>query len=171
MRKPRILEPDARYHVTARANHREMLLEPSEAKELFLATVARAKKKFLFEVENFTILGNHFHLLVHVPQGSSLSLIMKWILGVFAMAWNRIHGNWGHFWGERFFSRVVRTAEDYLQTFRYIDENPQRANLVKGTETWPFSGKAHHQQGQTWLIDPLPLWIRDRVWRRDTVSG
>jgi len=165
MRKPRQLEPNARYHVTARANRREMLLGPTATKELFLATVARAKKKFAFEVENFTLLGNHFHLLVHVPEESNLSRIMKWILGVFAMAWNRIHGNWGHFWGERFFSRIIQNDEDYLKTFCYIDENPRKANLVGEAELWPYSGKAHHRQGQTWILDPLPRWVSALVWR------
>jgi len=165
MRKPRQLEPNAWYHVTARANHREMLLGPTAAKELFLTTLVRAKKKFAFEVENFTLLGNHFHLLVHVPEGSNLSQIMKWILGVFAMAWNRLHGNWGHFWGERFFSRIIQNDEDYLKTFCYIDENPRKAQLVGEKELWPYSGEAHHKRGQTWVLDPLPGWVRAFVWR------
>jgi len=164
MRKPRRLRPDARYHVVAKANHREFLLD-DPAKDLFLSIVARAKQKYRFSVENFTILDNHFHLIVHVPEGSNLSDIMKWILGVFAMQWNKIHGNWGHFWGERFFSRILEDIVDYVAAFTYIDDNPVRAGVASAPGRWRFGGLWHHLKGWTAVLDPLPGWAAPLVWQ------
>jgi len=46
MRKPRELRTGARYHVTARANRKEMILDTSAMKELFLSVVKRAKPEW-----------------------------------------------------------------------------------------------------------------------------
>jgi putative transposase len=164
MRKPRVLQDGGRYHVVARANHREMLLGSTATKDLFLATVERAKKKFDFRLENFSILGNHFHMLVHTPSGSNLSKIMKWILGVFAMSWNRIHENWGHFWGERFFSRLLTSFKDYVAAFQYITENPTKAGLAISAAHWPYGGLWHWTHGVHLVLDPLPSWIDPSIW-------
>ena len=45
MRKRRKLLQDAKYHVMARANRREMILEAREMKEMFHDIVERARKK------------------------------------------------------------------------------------------------------------------------------
>src|SRR5512133_313133 len=100
MRRPRELRTGARYHVTARANRKEMILDSIAMKELFLSVVKRAKKKYDFRLENFCVMGNHFHFIIRPGQGTSLSAIMRWILSVFAMAYNKIMGLTGHVWGE-----------------------------------------------------------------------
>ncbi|MDR0597087.1 MAG: transposase, partial [Treponema sp.] len=59
MRRNRKLKPGAVYHVTARANRKEMILHCHAMKVLFLHTIKRAKKKFRFQVHNFCVMGNH----------------------------------------------------------------------------------------------------------------
>ena len=61
-RKPRVYAEDSFYHVTARANRQELILEDKQIKELFIHTVKRAKKKYSFEVRNICIMGNHIHM-------------------------------------------------------------------------------------------------------------
>jgi putative transposase len=134
-----MLREGARYHVSARANRQEMILEPDEMKHLFLSVVREAKRKFIFCIENFCIMGNHFHFIIRPGQGESLSSIMQWILGVFAMRFNRAHRLTGHVWGERFFSRIIENLREYLGIFAYIDANPLVAGLVTRVEDWLFS--------------------------------
>lgn len=106
MRKPRDLRDGALYHVTEGANRKEMILDNRGMKELFL-NILRAEERFSFRIENFRIMGNHIHLMLRPGPGVSLSRIMQWILGVFAMAYNRMHGFTGHVWGCRFFPSVI----------------------------------------------------------------
>jgi len=82
---------------------------------------------------------------------------MQWILSVFAMAWNRHFGLKGHVWGERFFSRILETMAQYLQVFRYIDENPVRAQMVERLEDWPFGGPAFRRDGKSTFLDAVPF--------------
>jgi REP element-mobilizing transposase RayT len=75
MRKPRELQDGARYHVTACANRKEMILDSRGSKELFLEVLRRAKAKYRFRIENFCIMGNHFHLVITLnSQGDSARL-------------------------------------------------------------------------------------------------
>lgn len=153
MRKPRQLRDGARYHVTARANRKEMILDSRAIKELFLSVIRRAKRKYSFRIENFCIMGNHFHLVVVPLKGESLSTIMRWIMGVFAMAFNRIHGYVGHVWAGRFFSRIIATIRDLVETFLYIDQNPAKAKQVIDPCAWRYGGLWECRSGMHDLLD------------------
>lgn len=161
MRKPRELREGARYHVTARANRREMILEPAAMKELLLRVLKRAKGKYRFRIENFCVMGNHFHLVILPARGEDLSAIMRWILSVFAMAYNRILGLSGHVWGERFFSRIIAGFGELIQVFRYIDENPVKALGLAIGRDWPHGGLCHARTGCREILDEAPagIWV------------
>lgn len=159
MRKPRILQDGATYHVTARINRQETVLNPDVVKELFLRTVERAKDKYSFGISNFCILGNHFHFLIKPGPGASLSRIMQWIMSVFAMAYNREKGITGHVWGSRFFSRIIKGLRDYLEVFGYIDANPVFAGLVSAAWRWEYGGLAHNRKGWSHILELAPEWV------------
>lgn len=144
---PRFLQDGALYHVTARANRKEMIFDEKDMKELFLEVLERSKSKYAFRLENFCIMGNHIHLMVRPEGTTNLSRLMQWVLSVFAMAYNRIHGYVGHLWGSRFFSRIVNGLREFLKMFRYIDENPVEAHQVEYKRDWRFGGLWHHRAG------------------------
>jgi putative transposase len=158
MRGNRILKPDATYHVTARANRKEMILYCDAMRTLFLNTIKRAKKKFRFQVHNFCIMGSHIHLIIRPEQGESLSRIMQWILSVFAMAWNRKHLTSGHVWGERFFSKIIDSMREFVKTFIYVTQNPVRAQMVSRIDEWEFGGLWHFIIGSREILDELPCF-------------
>ena len=159
MRRPRILLPGARYHVTARANHKELLLETEAVKQMFLDVVAGASKKYDFRLDNFVLMGNHFHFLVQPTGEASLSQIMKWILQTFAIRYNRANDLWGHFWGDRFFSWIIPNLKAFVHAFAYIDANPVRAGLVTQPWEWPWGGARLRRTGPPEWLRPLPRWL------------
>jgi len=142
-----MLEHGAEYHVTARINRCEMIFSPDADKNLFLAVIKRAKKRYCFQIKNFCIMSNHIHFIIKPGDNESLSRIMQWILSVFAMSWNRKHNMSGHVWGQRFFSRIIAGIVDFLRMFAYIDENPVYAQLVVHPREWEFGGLWHHKKG------------------------
>jgi putative transposase len=119
-----------------------MIFEADKVKDLFLSVVAEAKRKYVFRLENFCVMGNHFHAIIRPGWGESLSSIMRWILGVFATRYNRMRNISGHVWGDRFFSRIIENLRSYLLTFSYIDANPLVAGLVNRAEDWLY-GRFH----------------------------
>lgn len=156
MRKNRVLKNGARYHVSVRVNNRELLLKSCVAKLIFVAVLKKAKQKYKFSVENYVIMGNHFHMIINPQKDESLSRIMQWFLSVFARVYNKRFGRSGHFWGERFFSRIINSFSDYLNTFDYIDRNPIVAGLVTSIYEWKFSGVHEHRQGIFSFVENIP---------------
>ena len=136
-----------------------MILDIFSAKELFLEVLKRAKKKYEFRVENFTVMGNHYHLMIQPKKGTSLSDIMRWIMSVFAMSYNRRNNSCGHVWNGRFFSRIIDGIDQFLKIFRYIDENPVDAHLVEDKRAWPFGGLWHRRIGSRAIIDEAPDFV------------
>jgi putative transposase len=156
MHKPRILVEGARYHVSARANNKLMVLDQAEVKELFVEIVSRAREKYRFSIDNFCIMGNHFHFIIKPHEKESLSRIMQWILSVFAMAYNRLHGTSGHLWGQRFFSQVINSFRVFMKIFDYIDENPVKAGIIQDKRMWIFSGGYFRRSGRGNFLSSLP---------------
>ena len=134
-------------------------MESSHAKVLFEEVLVRAKVKFSFTIENFVIMGNHYHLIIKPGPGENLSKLMQWIMSVYAMAYNRETGRTGHFWGGRFFSRILDSLQQFLKVFEYIDFNPQKAQLVGNIRDWTFSGLAHHRSGKSHLVEKMPEYL------------
>jgi putative transposase len=155
MRLLRILQDGATYHVSSKIDHDAMALKDAEIKGVFLDLLEKAKKKFEFELLNFTVMDNHVHFLIKPGDGVSLSKIMQWIKCNFAKKWNRMHGTRGHLWGERFHSRIIQDERDFAETSAYIDNNPVKAGLVKEAGDWRFGGLYHRIRGIIGLVDGL----------------
>ena len=136
-----------------------MIFQVLEDRELFMAILKRAKKKFIFSIKNFCVMGNHIHLLIKPGAGESLSKIMQWILGVFAQLWNKKHKLSGHLWGDRFFSRIISGIFDFLRVFNYIDYNPVIAGMIEKPGQWRYGGLWHHIRGFTDIMDPADMFV------------
>ncbi|HHU36125.1 MAG TPA: transposase [Treponema sp.] len=159
MRRSRFLEDGARYHVTVRVNNKEMLLEPEEAKQLFETVLIRAKRRYSFSLGHFVLMGNHIHLIILPHSDESLSRIMQWILSVFALKYNKMTGRTGHFWGDRFFSSVLGSLQQYLRTFDYISQNPVKAGLTEHCSTWRYSGIYHLMRDWHFLVTDVSCFL------------
>jgi REP element-mobilizing transposase RayT len=64
MRKPRLLQKGAKYHVSAKINRSEHIFESDEIKKLFMNIVKRSKKKYKFSLYNFVVMNNHIHFII-----------------------------------------------------------------------------------------------------------
>jgi Transposase and inactivated derivatives len=137
-----------------------MILDSNGIKELFLSIVKRAKTKYSFRLENFCIMGNHFHFIIKPGRGENLSAIMQWILAMFARKYNKVFKLTGHVWGSRFFSKIISSFDYFLRAFAYIDDNPEMAGQVIKKQCWRWGGLWHHRSGWREIVDDLEPWMR-----------
>ena len=121
--------------------------------------LGRAKKRYRFSVANFCVMGNHIHLQIQLGRGESLSAIMRWLLGYFARAYNKKWGLTGHFWGERFHSRVLEGIRQFAIAFDYIDENPVKAGLASLSCDWRHGGAWHSRMRDGSILEEPPVWM------------
>ncbi len=140
MRKTREINNGAIYHVVARANRGEFILDSPSSKEMFINVLKRAKEKYPFKLKHFCIMSNHIHLLIEPVSNTRLSKLMQWILSVFAVKINKYFGLKGHVWYDRFKSKIIKGCNQYITTFKYISNNPVKALMCDNSHDYKYSG-------------------------------
>jgi REP element-mobilizing transposase RayT len=60
------------------------------AKDLFLEQLVRLPLRHECEILDFVVMENHVHLIIRPMGNSTLSGVMKFLLGVYTMGYNRI---------------------------------------------------------------------------------
>jgi REP element-mobilizing transposase RayT len=143
MNRQRKLKPDASYHVVDKINRGEIIFTNAIA-DLYLQTIERCQKKYSFDIKNYVIMGNHVHFMIIPGKNSPLPKIMQWIKSVFAKAYNKLTGQSGHVWKERYYSVIIETVEQFIATFEYIVNNPVKAQLVQYARNYRNSGLFYH---------------------------
>jgi hypothetical protein len=81
---------------------------------------------------------------------------MRWIMSVFAMAYNRTRNCTGHIWGSRFFSRIIQGLREFMQVFGYIDNNPVQASQIIDPRDWQYRGLRHDREGCADILEKRP---------------
>ena len=87
----------------------------------------------------FVIMPDHYHVVIILSQGDSLSKIMKSLGSFTAREINRISGTSGQLWQRGYYERAIRKTENVKEVFDYIHNNPVRKGLVGHPEEWPHS--------------------------------
>ena len=159
MKTPRCIRPGALYLVTVRTNGGAKYLSTPLAKDMFLETLTRLKTLYSCRIDNFVILDDHVHLLI-LPLGeSTLAVMMRWLLGVYTMRYNRAFDSWGHLWGSRYHSRPVSGLAERIRVFTEIDHHPVRSGLVERAEDWAWGGFRQYRSGSGGIVDDPPEWL------------
>ena len=110
------------------------------------------------------------NLLITPEDTADLPAIMRWLLGVYTMRYNACFKTCGRVWSGRYFSRAIRTFNDYITAHRYIDQNhitahryidqnPVKAKLVNWPRDWLWCACYHRARGMRSIVNPLPEWL------------
>lgn len=71
MARPLRLEfAGALYHVTSRANRREMIYESDDDRRAWVSILDEVCKIFNWVCHAYRLMGNHYHLLIETPEGN-----------------------------------------------------------------------------------------------------
>jgi len=155
-RKPRFEFPGAIHHVFSRGNYRKVLFSEKGSGQAFEKALFEALESNNWLLHAYTIMSNHYHLLLETPEGN-LSSGMQWLLGTFANRFNRFRNESGHVFQGRFKSKLVEPGESLRRVADYIHLNPVRAGIVsvKSLSNYAFSSYARF-----WRAKPRPRLIR-----------
>ncbi|MCG3177195.1 MAG: hypothetical protein MOGMAGMI_02163 [Candidatus Omnitrophica bacterium] len=134
----RIEYPGAFYHIFSRGNERKEIFFSDEDRLLFLTALDEACIRYKAKLHAYCLMPNHYHLLLETPQGH-LSRLMKYLLGVYTIRFNRIHKRTGHLFQGRYKSYLVEKEEYFLELSRYIHLNPVKAAMTDYPESFEWS--------------------------------
>jgi len=135
----------------------------------FERVLAEGLQRYPVELFTYSLMPNHWHLVVRPKTGKALGRWMGWV-GVTHV--RRYHEHYhsrggGHLYQGRFKSFPVEEDDYYLTLCRYVEANALRATLVERAEEWQWSGlwrRAQGQEGDDGLVlSPWPV-ERPRNW-------
>jgi putative transposase len=129
------------YHVMARGDRREAIVQDDEDRRTFLRTLGEACERAGFLVHAYVLMTNHYHLLLETTE-PNLSRGMGWLQNAFTRRINTRHRLWGHVFGGRYKAILVEPGNCFWALLDYIHLNPVRAGLVNagdGLESYPWS--------------------------------
>lgn len=138
---------------------RRTILTNDGDRRFFLSLVARGVRKGRIRVHAYSLMTNHYHLLV--TSAGCLSVFMQWAMSLFVRRINRRRDRDGPMFRGRFRARRVCGEADFRNVVRYIDQNPVAAGMVSEPEAYRFGSARHYAHSS-----PRPRWLyRDEVVR------
>jgi len=161
----RILPPGSVAHVVNRGNDKRLLFDRAREFEDFLHLVRWAKSQCPVEIVAYCVMGNHWHFVFWVSSGGDVSRFLHRLTTTHAKRWRKRTGTvgCGHVYQDRFHASKIFTERYYYNVLRYVEQNPQRANLVRQARDWRWSSLAERLGNGRGLlspgpVDPLPGW-------------
>ena len=137
-RRLRIQYSDAIYHVMARGNDRQDIVQDDADRGRLVACLERAVRRSGWSLYAFVFLTNHLHLVLQTPR-PNLAKGMQLFLSSYANGWARRHRHCEHLFQGRYRTELVED-ETYLWVLtRYVHLNPVRAGLSATPEAWIWS--------------------------------
>nr|WP_316638432.1 transposase [uncultured Roseateles sp.] len=149
----RIEFPGAVYHVTSRGHADAAIFLDDADRQSLLAVIEQGMARFDAQVLAYSLLGEHYQLLLYTAQGN-LSRLMRHINGVYTQAFNRRHGKNGPVFQGRFKGVLVDRDQHLLSACQYVESAPLRAGVSKGIDGWPWSSYPAHS-----LATATPAWL------------
>jgi putative transposase len=155
----RIEYPGAWYHVMNRGRRKEEIFFGDKDRELFIKVLGECSGLFSLEIHAYSLMPNHYHLLVHTPKGN-LSRAMRHLNGVYTQRINARHKFEGSLFKGRFKSILIEEEAYFLELLRYIHHNPVKAKLTTDLEEHKWtSHRAYMREKERpdWLITEAAL--------------
>jgi len=143
------------YHIINRGNMRMRVFDDMEDYEYFLELLKKASKRENVEVHAYSLMPNHFHLLLVPKEPNSLSRLMQWVMTSYVRYYHKKNKTSGHIWQGRYKSFMVEKESYYIKLIQYIEANALRAKLSRRAEDWDYGSLMERvQKHRTMLSEP-----------------
>lgn len=127
------------YHVVTRTNNKTWFKIPMcEVWDICKESLIYAQAKESVELNSFVLMSNHYHMLITTPEENIDRFMMH-----FNWKLSNLISKFSGVINQKFSNRYRWTIVDnqnYLQNvYRYIYQNPVRANITKNCWSYPYS--------------------------------
>jgi len=151
----------AALHVTLRVAEHVWNLRSRRCFRLIEACLSDARGRFGLRVIEFTVLGNHLHLLVEADSSASLSRGMQGLNIRVAKALNRLMRERGRVLADHYQARVLQNPTELVNALAYVLGNA--AHHYGGAQRGEYSSAAC---GRARTLAHPRTWLLRAGWRR-----
>jgi putative transposase len=161
-------------HVLNRGNNRCDIFRAPKDYAFFLAGLRDAAVKHQLEVHSYTLMTNHFHLVVTPRQPTAVSMAMQVAGSRYVGYFNRRYSRTGTLFEGPFKSMFIDNEAYWFTCMRYVELNPVRAGLVSDPAEYRWSSYRANALGfEDQVVVPHSLYLalgeapatRQRSWR------
>ena len=129
------------------------------------ACFADALGRFGLRVIEFTVLGNHLHLLVEADDDRALTRGMQGLAIRVAKALNRLMGDGGRVFADHYHSRLLHTPTELVNALVYVLGNhAHHFGTERGSD--PFSSGSYVAGTRERVLAYPRTWLLRHGWRR-----
>ncbi len=162
----RVIQTEHPYHLLCRTNNRSFRFMKRQVIRIFFKSLTETIEKYNILVHHVVLMSNHYHIIATTTD-KNLDRAMQYLNSRVAVRYNKLSGQSGHLWGDRYKSCIISTDEHYTASVRYIYRNPKRASMVDNLEDfldsslqfWAFGKKMDVALSEDHLV---LLWGKSR---------
>jgi putative transposase len=153
-RKKRWFLPGRTFHLFNRGNNKMAIFLDDADRYCFLDIVKHAFERAAVEAHNFTLMTNHYHMLVTPQQELAVPNAMQAVGERYTGYFNQKYERCGSMWSGRYKDREITDYDHALVCARYIEQNPVRASIVTSVAAFEWSSYRVYACGQRsdWLV-------------------
>lgn len=111
------------------------------------------------EIAQFVLMANHYHLVIRTP-GSDIDRFMYFFNKKFSETLREKTRLENRMFGGRYKWSLIESQEYLLNVYRYVYQNPLRANIVNKCEQYPYSTLYYKLKKIPWFVNlsaPFPM--------------
>lgn len=137
-RKPLIKTSEYPYHIYGRSNNKEWFDLPMEQVwEIFYRNLNYSYEKFNVQSLCFVLMSNHYHLFLRTPD-ANIDKVMQNFNQRLSLDIRKRSGRINHILGGRYKWSLIKSQNYYQSIYRYIYQNPLRANISNDIQTYKY---------------------------------
>jgi len=154
-------------HVTLRMAPHVYNLRSRRSFRVIAAALRLGGDRFDVRVIEFSVQGNHIHLLVEAPTCRALARAIQGLSIRVAKGLNRMMGRTGRVFDDRYHARVLRTPTEVRHARHYVLSNARKHAAERGETFPPGYVDPYSSAGAPELALPPPqTWLVRTGWKR-----
>ncbi|HEX9578026.1 MAG TPA: transposase, partial [Myxococcales bacterium] len=161
--RPRFEKPTP-VHVTLRVHREVWNLRSSRCYRRIQTCFEKARGRFGVRLVQFTIQGNHLHLILEADSNESLSRGLQGLCIRIAKALNAMMSRPGPVFADHYHSRLLRTPTELVNAIRYVLGNHTHHFRESGRD--PFSSAALTAAQRLLLLCAPVGWLLRAGWKK-----
>ena len=165
-RRARSSQHASYFHVINRSARRLVLFSQPADYRAFLAILAQGLSAHPMRLIAYTLMPNHWHLVVGPTDSAALSRFLHWVTATHAirLSHRRLLVGQGPVYQGRFSSFEIPAVGDLVRVCRYVERNALQAQLVRRAQDWPWGSLAERLQSSNSLPLVNTPFLSSRAW-------
>lgn len=118
-------------HIIVQGINKEAIFEKEEYIEKYKEIILKKLFNSNILILAYCIMNNHAHFLIYCEKNENLSKYMQKVNTAYSVFYNKIKNRVGYVFRDRYYSQDILTKKQLYNCFKYIHNNPVKANICK----------------------------------------